>query len=232
MPFRNWINSLNNAIDGILHTAKTERHLRYHLYAAASVLIISFILGINRYEFIFISILASIVILAEMINTAIENTVDLLSPEKRETARHAKDIAAGAVLITAFAAAVIGYFILAPYIEKAFEKGLTVAKHTPEDITIVAVTIVLISVLLIKSYIGKGKPLKGGLPSGHAALAFSVWLSITYITKNFIASLLSFLLAVIIAQNRVATKTHNALEVTTGAIMGIAITFLLFYIFS
>jgi diacylglycerol kinase (ATP) len=232
MPFRNWINSVNNAIDGVLHTAKTEKHLRYHLYSAATVLILSFVLGVGRQEFIIITILASIVILAEMINTAIEHTVDLLSPEKRDSAKYAKDIAAGAVLITAFAAAVIGYVILYPYIKNAFSGGFKIAKRFPEDITIVSLTIVLITVILIKSRFGKGEPLKGGLPSGHAALAFSIWVSVTYVTRSLVASILCLVLSVIIAQSRIATRAHNAFEVILGAIMGTTITFLLFYIFS
>jgi len=232
MPFRKWIESANNAIDGILHTAKTERHLRYHLYSAAAVLMTSFLLGVDRREFITIVILASIVILAEMINTAIEHTVDLLSPEKKPLAKHAKDVAAGAVLITAFTAAVIGYIILFPYIKTSFERGIVIIKRAPEDTTIISLIIVLITVILLKSSIGRGRPLKGGLPSGHAALAFSVWVSVTYVTKNFIASLLSFILAVIIAQSRVTTRAHSPLEVVAGALLGAIITFLLFHFFS
>jgi diacylglycerol kinase (ATP) len=232
MPLRKWIESVNNAIDGILHTAKTEKHLRYHLYSATTVLILSFLLGVSRSDFLFIAVLVSIVILAEMFNTAIEHTVDILSPEVQERAKYAKDIAAGAVLITAFAAAVIGYVILFPYVSNAFRNGLNITRRHPEDVAIVSLSIVLIVVVLLKSHFGKGKPLKGGIPSGHAALAFSVWIAVTYITKNLVVSALSFVLAAIIAQSRIATKTHNALEVIAGALLGAIITFLLFYFFS
>lgn len=232
MPLRNWIESLNIAIEGILHAAKTEKHLRYHLYSAAAVIIISFILGISRSEFITIAILASVVILSEMFNTAIEHTVDLLSPDVSRGAKYAKDIAAGGVLITAFTAAVIGYIILYPYIKKAFSEGLEIAKRSPEDVAIISLIIVLIVVILAKSHFEKGEPLRGGLPSGHAALSFSVWVSVTYVTENFIASLLSFILAAIIAQSRITVKAHNALEVIIGGILGAVITFVLFYIFS
>ena len=232
MPLRNWIESVNNAIDGILHTAKTEKHLRYHLYSATAVLILSFLLGVSKSDFLFIAVLVSVVILAEMFNTAIEHTVDILSPEKQNKAKHAKDIAAGAVLITAFAAAVIGYVILFPYIRDAIRDGLSIAKRNPEDVAIVSISIVVITVVLIKSHFGKGEPLKGGIPSGHAALAFSVWIAVSYITRNLVASVLSFILAAIIAQSRVATKTHNALEVVAGALLGAIITFLLFFFFS
>jgi diacylglycerol kinase (ATP) len=232
MPLRRWIESLNNAINGVLHAAKTERHLRYHFYSAAIALIGSFILGISPPEFITIAILVSIVILAEMFNTAIEHTVDLLSPEHKEGAKYAKDIAAGAVLITAFTAAVIGYIILYPYVKKAFTQGLRVVKYSPEDVVIVSVVIVLIVVILTKAHFRAGKPLYGGFPSGHAALSFSFWVAITLVTKNFVASLLSFILATVIAQSRVTVRAHTPLEVVIGALLGSLITFLLFSIFS
>ena len=209
MPLRNWLNKANIAIDGILHAAKTEKHLRYHLYSAACVLLVSFLLGVSSFDFIIIAILVSIVILAEMLNTAIEHTVDMISPEKKDSARYAKDIAAGAVLITAFAAAVIGYIILFPYIKKALYEGISLVQYAPEYVLIVSLIIVFIVVILMKTHFGRGKPLIGGLPSGHAALSFSMWVSVTYITKNFLASLLCLILAIIIAQSRVTVRAHN-----------------------
>ncbi|MFZ6008403.1 MAG: phosphatase PAP2 family protein, partial [Nitrospirota bacterium] len=76
-----------------------------------------------------------------------------------------------------------------------------------------------------------GHPLRGGMPSGHSAIAFSAWVAVTYITESFIASLLSFLLSVLIAQSRITVKAHTPLEVIAGALLGAGITFLLFYIF-
>ncbi|MGE5894594.1 MAG: diacylglycerol kinase [bacterium] len=232
MPLRRWVEKLNNAINGVLHAAKTERHLRYHFYSAAAVLISSFVLGISPSDFMIIAILASIVILAEMINTAIEHTVDLLSPEKQESAKYAKDIAAGAVLITAFTSAVIGYMILLPYVKKAFFEGIRIMKYPPEDIIIVSIIFVLILVILLKTHFGGGKPLWGGLPSGHAALSFSLWVAVTWTTRSFIASLLSFILAASIAQSRVAIRVHTPLEVIIGSLLGSAVTLVLFLIFT
>ncbi len=231
MPLRKWVDAANNAIEGILYAAKTQRHVRYHLYAASTVIVSSFLLGITRNEFILICIIAVLVILAEMLNSAIETIVDMVSPHKSEKARIIKDIAAGGVLITAFGAVVIGYIILIPYIENAFHKGFSIAKHTPEDIAIVALVIVLILVIITKSRFGKGHPLRGGLPSGHAALAFSIWVSATYISENYIISILTMIAALIIAQSRVAVRVHSAWEVFLGALMGSTVTFLLFKIF-
>jgi diacylglycerol kinase (ATP) len=231
MPLRKWIDSANNAIEGILHAAKTQRHLRYHFYSAVAVLVLSYVLGVERTDFLIISIAVILVLLSEMINTAIEYVVDMISPEHSEKARVAKDVAAGAVLITAFGAAVLGYIILFPYFSRAFEQGVDIAKHSKEEITIISVILVLIIVVVLKAYSGKGHPLRGGMPSGHSAIAFSAWVAVTYITESFIVSLLSFLLSVLIAQSRIAVKVHTPVEVIAGALLGAGITFLLFFVF-
>jgi len=232
MPLRLWLKSANFAIEGILHAAKTQRHLRYHFFSAAFVLFLSYLLGITRMEVVLISLAVILVISAEMLNSSIESLVDLLSPEYSEKARVAKDIAAGAVLITAFGASVLGYIIFFPYLKTLFAGGFSIAKHSKEEIALIAVILVIILVIITKSYFGKGHPLSGGMPSGHSALAFSVWVSVTYITGNFLVSLLCFILSVWIAQSRIAVKVHNQWEVILGALMGAVFTFLLFRIFS
>ena len=228
---RKFTESVNNAIEGILHAAKTQRHLRYHLYAAAAVLLLVYILDIDRTDFLIISITVILVLLAEMINTSIEYVVDILSPEYTEHARIAKDIAAGAVFITAFGAVIIGYIILSPYSKKLFRIGLYEAKYARGEIAVLSTILVLISIVVLKAYFGKGHPLRGGMPSGHAALAFSAWMAVTYMTGNFFASLFCFILAVIVAMSRVTIKAHSTLEVIVGAVIGAGITFLLFTVF-
>ena len=231
MPLRKWIKSADFAIEGILHAARTQRHLRYHFYCAAAVLLVSYIFGVSRTEFMIISLSVIAVLLSEMFNTAIEAIVDIISPNHSEKARIVKDIAAGAVLVTVFGAAVVGYIVLSPYIRDVFYKGLYIAKHSREEIAILSFIIVLILVVITKVYFGKGHPLRGGMPSGHAALAFSAWIAVTFIAANFTASLLSFILAVIIAQSRVTTKVHTWWEVFLGSLMGAVVTLLLFKIF-
>ena len=230
--FRKWLKSTNFAIEGILHAAKTQRHLRYHFYSAASVLILCFTLGISRIEFLIISISIIAVLLAEMFNTAIENVVDIISPKQNEKARVAKDIAAGAVLITAFGALVIGYIVLFPYLKNLFHTGLSITKHSSEEVAVISLVIVIILVVITKTYFGKGLPLRGGMPSGHAALAFSAWVASTFITENFVVSVLTFAVAVIIGQSRIILKAHSPWEVIIGSLIGASVTYLLFRIFS
>ena len=166
-----------------------------------------------------------------MLNTSVEATVDILFREYDERAKIIKDIAAGAVLITAVGAALIGYIILLPYIQDLFENGLTIAKHSGEDIAVIAVVVVLIPVIITKAFFGKGLPLRGGMPSGHAAVAFSVWVTVTFLSKALIPFLLILALAILIAQSRVTAGVHRPWEVVLGALLGSSVTFLLFKIF-
>ena len=231
MPLRKLVESANHAIEGMLHSAKTQRHLRYHFYTAVVILILSLVLGVSKTEFIAIAIVSIIVLSVEMLNTAVEATVDSIFKEYDERAKIIKDIAAGAVLLTAIGAALIGYIIFVPYLKSMFESGLKIAKHTGEDIAIVAFVVVLILVLITKVVLGKGAPLRGGMPSGHAAVAFSVWVAVTFLSEAFMPSFLILILAVLIAQSRVSVGVHRPWEVVLGALLGSVVTFFLFQLF-
>jgi diacylglycerol kinase (ATP) len=231
MPLRKFVESANYAIDGILHAVKTQRHLRYHFFTAIIILLLSLILGVKQGEFIAICIVAMIVLSVEMLNTAVEATVDILFQEYDERAKIIKDIAAGAVLTTALGAAITGYIIFRPYLKGLFEHGLKITKRSGNDIAIIALVVVLILVIITKAIFGKGTPLKGGMPSGHAAVAFSIWVAVTFLTEAFLPSFLILILALLIAQSRVSVGAHKPWEVILGALLGSVVTFFLFKVF-
>jgi diacylglycerol kinase (ATP) len=206
--------------------------MRYHLYASIIVLIASFLLGISWTEFSVLVILTVVVLSIEMLNTSIEVITDVLFKEYDQRAKTIKDIAAGAVLISAMGAAVIGYVILFEPVKNLFYRGLGAAKHAPSDISVVALVVVLILVVITKAFFGKGEPLRGGMPSGHAAVSFSIWIAVTMISESFMPSMLVFIMAILIAQSRVSVGVHRPVEVLVGALLGISVTFLLFKVFS
>ncbi len=100
--------SFRFAFRGIWYCLKNERNFRIHLVAACYVLFFSRFYGFARAETVVLLLTVMLVIAAEMINTAIERLVDMLSPSYNPLARLAKDIAAGAVLIFALTAVVTG----------------------------------------------------------------------------------------------------------------------------
>ena len=114
------IGSFGYAIEGIKKAFKAERNLKIHVLAMIIVILLGFILKIAVWEWVVCIVLFALVIGAELFNTSIEEVVNLLSPEIRIHAKYAKDIAAGAVLVNAFFAAVVGCIILIPKIISLF----------------------------------------------------------------------------------------------------------------
>lgn len=109
------LRSFGYAWKGIQSCVGKEQNLSFHLIAAMEVIIAGIVLGITRTEWIMVVMCIGTVIAAELFNTAIEKLVDLVSPERHPVAGQVKDIAAGAVLICAVAAAIIGLIIFIPY---------------------------------------------------------------------------------------------------------------------
>jgi len=109
-------NSFKYAIEGIWTSFKTERNMKIHIFIMILVIIAGIILKINKSEWIICIILFAIVIGSELFNTSIETIVDMVMPEKNEKAKIAKDVSAGAALVVAIGAAIIGLVIFVPRI--------------------------------------------------------------------------------------------------------------------
>lgn len=114
------ISSFGYAIEGIKKAFKTERNLKIHTLAMVLVVILGFVFKLAVWEWVTCIILFALVIGAELLNTSIEEVVNLLSPEIRVHAKYAKDIAAGAVLVFAVASAVVGVIMFLPKIVSLF----------------------------------------------------------------------------------------------------------------
>ena len=110
------INSFKYAFEGIVTSFKTERNMKNHVIMSILVIIFGLILKISKIEWIVCILAITIVIVADLFNTAIETVVDMITKEKNEKAKIAKDVSAGAVLITAIGAAITGLMIFAPKI--------------------------------------------------------------------------------------------------------------------
>jgi diacylglycerol kinase (ATP) len=215
---------VNCAIEGILYTARTQKHMRRHFVASFLVLSLALLLRVSPVEFMLISLAVSFVLFAELLNTAIEVVVDMISPEFHPMAKIAKDVAAGAVLVAAFGTGILGYLVLAKYLFP-FHKGVLAMVGTSSEIgTVVSVVIVLIAVIILKTLTGSGTPLKGGVPSGHAAVAFSIATSVSFHTQDPLISLLCFILAIMVSHSRLLLHIHSMREVVMGALTGTLLT--------
>jgi diacylglycerol kinase (ATP) len=227
-----WLESLNCAIEGILWAAKSERHVRYHFVAALTVVFLALFFKISALEFFLLVLAAVLVIFAELMNTAIETVVDLVTDDYHELAKRAKDVAAGAVLVTSVGAVILGYLVLSGHVFPLFHSGPTFGKEPQGTIPVGALLIVVILVVLLKAHYNSGTPLHGGLPSGHAAAAFSIVVSTFLSGGNFLIGMMVLLLAVLVSQSRLLMKIHTPKEVFLGALLGTVVTLLAYLFFA
>jgi diacylglycerol kinase (ATP) len=230
-PRPSLIESFNNAIEGVVHVLRTQRNMRIHFAIAVAVLATAAALGVSKLELIALLLAIAFVLIAEMINSAIEGAIDVATTSFDPMAKLAKDIAAGAVLIAAVNAVAIGYLVFAGKAADRTARVLDRLRDAPAEITVIALVITVIIVIVTKAWTGKGTPLRGGLPSGHAAIGFAIWMAATYIvgdSHRFLISGLTFIMAVLVAQTRVESGVHSTLEVAYGGALGALITLVMF----
>ena len=229
------IDSFNNAFEGIIHVLRTQRNMRIHFAVAFFVLIAALIINVTKLELIALLISITFVLIAEMLNTGIEAAIDIATTSFDPMAKLAKDIAAGAVLIATVNAVFVGYLVFAGKIADRSSTLLDRLRQAPAELTLVALVLTVIIVIATKAYTGRGTPLRGGLPSGHAALAFAGWMAVTYVagsSERFLVSSIALAMAFLVAQTRVESGVHSALEVTYGAVVGALAALVVFQVFS
>lgn len=221
---KGFIGSLNCAIEGVLWAAKTQRHMLVHLLAAVMVLLLALFLGLTLLEFALLSLAIILVLFAELMNTALEVVVDLVSPDFHPLARRAKDVAAGAVLVASIGAVIMGYLALSRFFSPPELSDSHDFLRTTGNLAMVAVVLVVLLVVLCKARIGRGTPLHGGMPSGHAGVACSIATSVAFAAPALPVLLLAWLLALLVAQSRVLLGVHSYTEVIAGSLLGTVVT--------
>jgi diacylglycerol kinase (ATP) len=229
------LQSFNAAFEGVVHVFSAQRNMRIHFAAAVVVLVAALAVGVTKAQLIALVFAIALVLVAEMVNTAVEAAVDVATTAFDPVAKVAKDAAAGAVLIAAVNAVVVGYLVFSEAFADRSARLLARLADAPTELTLVALVLTILVVVALKALTHTGTPLRGGLPSGHAALAFAGWMAVTLVLQGsshqFLVSSLAFMMALLVVQTRVETGVHTIFEVTTGALLGALVTLLLFQVF-
>ena len=226
-----FVRSFNAAIEGFIYVLRTERNMRLHFLAAMFFVLFGIYMRFSAIEVIILAITITIVLVTEMINTAIELTIDMVKTEFHPIARVIKDISAGAVLLTSINAVVVGYTLFARKMPFSIDAHMMNIRQSPWHVTFIALILVFGTSILGKIIFNKGTPLRGGMPSGHSAIAFAIWAVIAFLTNNSIVIILAFFMAFLIARHRVKDVVHTVWEVVAGAILGVLLTTLIFQLF-
>jgi diacylglycerol kinase (ATP) len=224
--------SLNYAVEGVIYVLRTQRNMRIELGLSFLALVGGLVFGVTRGELLAILLVGALVIVAEMINTAFEATIDIATSSFDPRAKVAKDVAAGAVLVCAVVALGVAYLVFADRLAHPTSVAIARVRTSPVHLTVIATALVLIAVIAGKALIGRGTPARGGLPSGHAAIAFSSFTAVTFISAdmrhNVLVTVLAFVMASLAAHSRVESGIHTFPEVLAGAVLGCVVTVIVF----
>lgn len=227
----NMIDAWANAFNGIIYAVTTQSNIKKQLVIAVVVMLVSLLFNLSRAEFLCLMFTVVLIIVAEMINTAIETVVDLYTDLYHPKAKIAKDVGAGAVVITAVNALIVAYFL---FFDKISDIGLNFIRNlanSPVHMAFIGIFLIIILIVTLKaaSSTNKHKLLKNEFsPSGQAAMAFGaltiIWLS----TTNIVVLTLSLVMAVLVCITRMEAKKRTLGEVVLGALTGISVIALLY----
>jgi diacylglycerol kinase (ATP) len=229
--------SFGHAYRGLVYAVRTQRNMRFHVVAAAIVLVLSLLVGVSKLELAILVLVIMAVFVTEMLNTALEFTVDLATREYRPLAKLAKDVSAGAVLVASVAALAVGYLVLSDNLGPFSLEMLERVRRWPGHVTLVALMLVAITVLLVKALTRVPNPFLGGMPSGHAAVAFAGWVAASFVAIDGagrfagLISLITLLMALLVCQSRVEAGIHTVYQVVAGAMLGALLAIAVFQLF-
>lgn len=228
MKIKKFTESFNHAIEGIIYTVRTQRNMKIHMFVAILVLFFSLFFDFSKLEMVILLLTITLVIVLEMINTAIEATIDVLANYYHPLAKIAKNVSAGAVLVAAANAIVVAYLLFFDKLKPITNNVLFKIKQSDTTVVFICLILVVIMTIIVKAFYGEGTPLRGGMPSGHSALAFGSATAISFLTADMLIISLCFFLAFLVAQSRVEAKIHTLYETFIGTVLGILITVLIF----
>jgi diacylglycerol kinase (ATP) len=223
--------SFNYAIEGIVYALRTQRNMRLHVVAAFTALVACLVLHVGGFGLVAIVFAICLVLVTELVNTAIEAAVDLATESLDPLAKIAKDVAAGAVFIASINAVVVAFLVMFEPLRKAVQGGMAWVEVAPAGLTIIALGLVGIAVIALKAASREGTFLHGGWPSGHTALAVGAAAALGYITQSAPAFVLALFIAALVGQSRVESETHTIVQVILGALLGLLFVTAVFQLF-
>jgi len=219
--------SFQYAVAGLVYALKTQRNVRIHFMAAIIVLGAGQYFRVSSRDFVLLFFAITLVLMAELFNTALEKAVDLFVQEYSHLAKVAKDAAAGAVLVTALNALVVGCVVFYPRLA-GIAPGADRAKGVPLLVTLAAFMLVFLLNLAGKAW-ASGDNVKGSwLPGGRTALAFAGGTALTLLTGDLLAATIALFLVLLAAYGGPGPESRTLAGFISGALLGILVTLAVF----
>lgn len=225
--------SFTFAWEGLAFCFATQRHMRVHFAIMALVLVAAWGLRVSQTELLHLLLAMVLVLMSEMVNTALEYTIDLSTDGYDPRAKVAKDVAAGAVLLAAVYSVTVAVLVFSnnPRLMEIMLRVPAQRQWRPVTvIQLVVLGLLLLSVLItyVKKATRRGTLWRGGMISGHTAFGFLLATTIAIVTRDLAVTALALALALLVSQSRIQARIHSPLEVLIGGILGILVAFVLF----
>lgn len=227
MNIKKWLEGFRYAYDGLKYALSSQRNMKFHFFISFLVLLLALVLHLPRTDIMFILLAITLVVVAELVNTAIEKAVDLAMPDLHPVAKIAKDVSAAAVLVTAVFAAVVGMIVFYDPINLLFQRIDAGETYIPGAISIL-LALVILTVIVVETRFSD----RGGLPrpSLLAAIAFALatWMTVT--VWHTLVFLLSYSMAALVLLVLIDKKNRPIASLLLGALIGVFITMTAYYI--
>ncbi|MBU0610638.1 MAG: diacylglycerol kinase [Armatimonadetes bacterium] len=227
------LRSFNFAWEGLTFCFSTQRHMRVHFAIMALVLLAAWGLRVNQDELLQLLTAMVLVLIAEMVNTAVEYAIDLSTDGYDPRAKVAKDVAAGAVLLAAIYSVTVAVLVFTTNPRLAeIVRRIPVQRDWPvvSVVQLVVIGLLLLSILItyVKKATRRGTLWRGGMISGHTAFGFLIATAIGIVTHDLAVTALALALALLVSQSRIQARIHSPTEVLIGGVLGIIVAFVLF----
>ena len=208
MKNSNFLDACQNALDGIIYAITTQSNIKKQLIIAVIVMLVSLFFDLSKAEFLCLMFTVVLIIVAKI----------------------AKDVGAGAVVITAINAVIVAYFL---FFEKISTIGLKLVEeivNSPIHLAFVAVLLTVIIIVTLKAAATKNHKFikKDFVPSGQTAVAFAALTIVWITTRNVVIFTLSLVLALLVAINRYQARKRTKMEIVIGACVGVLVVMLLY----
>lgn len=216
------LKSFRYALDGLKYTVVTQRNMRIHFILAIVVLFLSLYLPLTKMEVLVLFICITLVLFAELMNTVMETIVDMVTEEYHPLAKIAKDVAAGAVLLTAGLAVIVGLSLFYPYLNLFFSNFH--AKYRP-NIGLAAIVVAnFFLTLMVKGWFHRLKKHRFE-PSMTTSIAVCVSTLISGMVGNLMGIILVFSLTFMLVVFRYRMKP-KPMPMGFGALLGLLVAIL------
>lgn len=230
-----FLKGFDYAYEGLVFAINHEKNMKFHILACALVLVASLFFNLSRIEMMFLVFSITTVIALELINTALENAVDIATDGRwLYLAKSAKDVSAAATFIAALNALFIGYLIFFDKFMNFYDSVILRIARRPSHLALIAISLIIILTVFFKGvfYEGHGTAFRGGFVSGHTSVSFGLATMGAMMVDDLMVRLILFGMAVIVAESRYEADIHSAKEIFRGAFLGIGIALAIFGIFS